>query len=168
MHVYLCGAVEYSPDHGRSWRAAITSFLQEFGHQVYDPALDDRKNLTEVELREFRNLKADNLPRFQKVIHKIMDYDLQRLESRCDYVVAYWDEYASRGGGTQGELTLAYRRACPVYLVTSLPVEQVSGWILGCASEVFPDFEQLKTFLRTKFSSVPKPELAELEPVEAP
>jgi hypothetical protein len=142
--------------------------LQALGHQVYDPQLDDRKSLTEVERREFRNWKADNLPRFQKVMRKIMDYDLERLETRCDYVVAYWDEHASRGAGTQGELTLAYRRACPIYLVINMPVEQVSGWILGCASEVFTDFEQLKDFLRGKFAAVPKPELAELEPVDTP
>lgn len=168
MNAYLCGSVEYSPDQGRSWRAAITPFLQELGHHVYDPQLDDRKSLTDVERREFRNWKGENLPRFQKVMRKIMDYDLQRLETRCDYVVAYWDEHAARGAGTQGELTLAYRRACPVYLVINMPVEQVSSWILGCASAVFTDFEQLKDFLRGKFAAVPKPELSELEPVDTP
>jgi hypothetical protein len=49
-----------------------------------------------------------------------------------------------------------------------MPIEQVSSWILGCASAVFTDFEQLKDFLRGKFASTPKPELSELEPVDTP
>jgi hypothetical protein len=132
---------------------------------VYDPAIDDRKNLTGVEMREFREWKKTNLPRFQKTIRKIINYDLSRLEASCDYLIAYWDEYASRGGGTQGEITMAFRRAVPVYLVVGMPVEQVSGWVLGCATEVFTSFEELKSFLAHKFQPV-EAELAELEPVE--
>ena len=49
-----------------------------------------------------------------------------------------------------------------------MPIDEVSSWILGCASEVFTDFEQLKDFLGKKFASVPKPELSELEPVDTP
>lgn len=165
MHTYLCGAVEHSPDHGRSWRNELTPFLRELGHQVYDPALDDRKTLTEVERREFRQWRTTNLPRFQKTVRKIIDYDLSKLEARCDYLIAYWDEYATRGAGTQGEITMAYRRAVPVYLVLNMPIEQVTGWILGCATEVFASFDDLKQFLRKKFVPV-SAELEPLTPVE--
>jgi hypothetical protein len=41
MLIYLCGAIEYSPDHGKAWRAEVTRFLHKLGHEVYDPALDE-------------------------------------------------------------------------------------------------------------------------------
>jgi hypothetical protein len=151
MLVYLCGAIEYSPDHGKAWRAEITPFLRSLGHDIYDPALDEKKNLTDEEVRDFRNWKSADLPRFQATIRKIIDYDLEWIERKCDYIVAYWDEYAGRGAGSQGELTIAYRRGIPVYFVSAVPVEQVSGWILGCASEVFTSFESLRSFLAEKF-----------------
>jgi hypothetical protein len=151
MLVYLCGAIEYSPDHGKAWRAEITPFLRSLGHDVYDPALDEKKNLSEEEVRDFRKWKAADLPRFQSTIRKIIDYDLDWVERKCDYIVAYWDEYAGRGAGSQGELTVAYRRGIPVYFVSAIPTEKVSGWILGCSTEVFRNFEELKSFLVEKY-----------------
>jgi hypothetical protein len=38
----------------------------------------------------------------------------------------------------------------PIYLVTKLPVEQLSGWILGCASHVFAGFGELQEYLARK------------------
>lgn len=151
MLVYLCGAIEYSPDHGKAWRADITPFLHELGHDVYDPALDEEKNLTSEEAQHFRSWKATDLARFQETLRKIIRYDLDWVEHRAKYIIAFWDEYAGRGAGTQGELTLAHRRGIPVYLVTDVPVEKVSGWVLGCASEVFTSFEELKAFLTAKY-----------------
>lgn len=152
MLVYLCGAIEYSPDHGKAWRAEITPFLNAIGHEVYDPALDEEKNLTSEEMRNFRAWKTADLPRFQQTIRKIIRYDLDWVERRAQYIIAYWDQHAGRGAGTQGELTVAHRRGVPIYLVTTMPVEQVSGWVLGCASEVFTSFEQLKSYLTEKYA----------------
>jgi len=151
MLAYLCGAIEYSPDHGKAWRAEITPFLNTLGHEVYDPALDEKKNLGEEEVREFRAWKANDLQRFQRTVRKIIDYDLDWIERRCDYIIAFWDEYAGRGAGTQGELTVAHRRGIPVYMVSAVPVAQISGWILGCATEVFGNFCELKNFLELKY-----------------
>jgi nucleoside 2-deoxyribosyltransferase len=147
MLAYLCGSIEYSPDHGKAWRAEVTPFLAQLGHEVYDPALDEKKDLTEDELKDFRRWKTEDLARFQRTIRKIIRYDLDIIEHRADFIVAYWDEYAGRGAGTQGELTLAHRRGIPVYLITTVPVAQVSGWLLGCATHVFTDFEQWKRFM---------------------
>jgi len=150
MLAYLSGSIEYSPDYGKSWRAQITPFLCELGHQVYDPALDEKKNLDDDEVREFRYWKITDLPRFRHTIRKIIAWDLDWIENKCDYVVCFWDEAAGRGAGTQGELTLAHHAAIPVYLVLGMPLEKVSGWILGCASEVFETFDELKLYLREK------------------
>src|SRR5215475_5637883 len=64
--IYLSGAIEYSPDHGRAWRAAVTPLLQSLGHQVYDPSLDEKKNLSEEERAHFRAWKRTDLERFQQ------------------------------------------------------------------------------------------------------
>ena len=71
-------------------------------------------------------------------------------------MVCYWDEAAGRGAGTQGELTLAHRAGVPVYLVLGMPVEKVSGWILGCATEVFGSVEELCDRLAARYGSVEK------------
>ena len=105
---------------------------------------------------EFRAWKHSDLPRFQQTIRKIIAYDLDWIEHRSDYIVAYWDEYASKGAGSQAELSLAHRRGIPVYLVTELPLGNVSGWILGCASEVFSSFDELKQFLTARYPRTDK------------
>ena len=56
-------------------------------------------------------------------------------------------ENAGRGAGTQGELTYAHRLGIPVYLICVIPVEKVSGWLLGCATEVFPNVESFRDFI---------------------
>jgi hypothetical protein len=159
MLAYLSGSIEYSPDRGKIWRAALTPFLRSLGHDVYDPAEDEKKNLTEVERLDFRAWKHSDLPRFQQTMREIIAYDLDWIEHRADYVVAYWDEYASRGAGSQAELSFAHRRGIPVYLVTELPVGSVSGWILGCASEVFSSFEELKQFMMLRYPATDKKEV---------
>ncbi|HYK91045.1 MAG TPA: hypothetical protein VE398_19895 [Acidobacteriota bacterium] len=147
MLVYLAGAIEYAPDHGRRWRREITPFLRDrLGHQVYDPAEDERKSLTNEEQRNLRRWKVCDLARFQATVRKIIDYDLD-IVSRSDYVVCCWDEYCTQGAGTSAELTLAHQRGIPVYLVTQMPVEEVSGWVLACSSRIFASFEELMEFL---------------------
>jgi nucleoside 2-deoxyribosyltransferase len=147
MFFYLAGSIEYSPDLGKGWRARIKPALTSLGHEVYDPAEDELKNLTETEVREFRSWKATDLGRFRQTVKKIIAYDLDLIEHRCDAIVCYWDEYAGRGAGTQGELTFAHRMGIPVYLICGVPVEQISGWLLGCATEVFSSFDAFQEFL---------------------
>lgn len=150
MLFYLAGSIEYSPDLGKGWRAQLTPALKALGHEVYDPAEDELKNLDENEARDFRSWKKSDLPRFRRTVQKIIAYDLDLIEHRCDAIVCYWDQYAGRGAGTQGELTFAHRLGIPVYLICGIPVEQMSGWLLGCATEVFTSFDELQEFLRTQ------------------
>lgn len=152
MLFYLAGSIEYSPDLGKGWRAEITPVLQSLGHDVYDPAEDEKKNLTDTEVREFRSWKSSDLPRFQQTVRKIIAYDLDLIERRAGAIVCYWDRHAGRGAGTQGELTFAHRLGIPVYLVCGTPVEEISGWLLGCATEVFASLADFREFLSARFS----------------
>lgn len=153
MKVYLSGAIEHSADGGRGWREELLVLLRdELRHDVYDPAADEKKNLTEEERDNFRRWKLENPRRFRETVRKIIAWDLDRIERETDYVVALWDRAAGQGGGTAAEITLAHRLGKPVYLLLAIPAVDASGWILSAATEVFESMEALKARLRETFA----------------
>jgi hypothetical protein len=153
LRVYLSGAIEHAADRGTTWRARVERFLDELGHTAYDPARDEKKDLTEEELSSFRGWKQTDPARFRSVIRKIISWDLDRIEYATDYVIGYWDAAAARGGGTAAEISFAHRLGRPVYVVLAMPVADASGWVLGAADEIFPSFEELEAALRLRFGS---------------
>ncbi|MFY9531691.1 MAG: hypothetical protein WBC04_22715 [Candidatus Acidiferrales bacterium] len=164
MLAYLCGPIEFADAHGKLWRRKLTPFLQEhLGHQVYDPAEDEKKNLTQEEATHFREWKTADQERFRRVVRKIIQFDLDLIENQADYLICYWEDSAGRSGGTSAEMTGAFRKGIPVYLVTPVPLEQVSGWMLGCADQVFASVEQLKEFLLARYGGGKQAQLCEGE-----
>ncbi|HXQ97819.1 MAG TPA: hypothetical protein VN774_05210 [Candidatus Limnocylindrales bacterium] len=157
MLAYLCGPIEFASDGGKMWRRKLTPFLtQQLGHRVYDPAEDERKSLTEEEAANFREWKTTDVERFRRVLRKIIHFDLDLIENRADYVICHLGDSAAAGvtsGGTPAELTFAYRKSIPVYMVTTLKPEQISGWMLGCADQIFDSVETLKTFLLQRYNT---------------
>ncbi len=153
MLAYLCGPIEFASDGGRLWRRKLTPFLQEeLGHRVYDPVEDERKNLTEEETTHFREWKESDLERYRRAVRKIIHFDLDLIENRATYLICVWNDSAAVSGGTAAEITSAFRKNVPVYLVSDLPRGQISGWMLACADEVFQTVEELKGFLRQRYS----------------
>jgi nucleoside 2-deoxyribosyltransferase len=154
MLAYLCGPIEFAHDGGKLWRRKLAPFLgEQLRHRVYDPAEDETKNLSGEEVANFREWKKTDLDRFRRVIRKIIAFDLDLIEKHADYLICFWDSAGAQSGGTAAELTVAHRKGIPVYLVTPLPVEQISGWMLGCSDQVFSSIEQLQQFLAARFSS---------------
>ena len=152
MLAFLCGGMEYSPDGGRQWRERMRLWIQEtLNHRVYDPAEEARRLLTEEELRNLPEWKRTAVERFRKAMRIVIHHDLDVMASQADYVVCFWDESAARGGGTQAELTAAYRKGIPIYLVAEMPVEQVSGWVLGCTDKIFSSFDEVKSYLAATY-----------------
>ena len=154
MLAYLCGPIEFAPDGGKLWRRKLTPFLHnDLGHRVYDPAEDEKKNLTDEEIAGFRAWKVTDTERFRRVVRKIIQYDLDIVENKADYVICCMagEGAALASGGTSAELTFAHRRGIPVYLVTDIPVGEISGWVLGCADRVFATVEELKKFLVERY-----------------
>ena len=148
---YLSGGIEHAGDGGKGWRIEIGRFLtEELGCEVYDPAQDEKKDLTDQERRNFRRWKLASPERFRDTVRKIIAWDLGRIERQTEYLLAFWDDAAARGGGTAAEITLAYRLGKPVYLVLGMPRAAASGWILAAATEVFEDFDALRAFLRNE------------------
>lgn len=151
MKIYLAGAIEAAPDDGATWRREITQFLDdELNWQVFDPSRHEQDFLTDFERENFRNWKSTDINRFRSVITKIIDRDMHQLLSECQAVICLWDEYVLPGGGTHGEMTLAYEHDLPVYLVLGMPIQQVSSWIIGCSTEIFENFDALKHKLLSK------------------
>ena len=150
--VYLSGAIEHASDFGRGWRARLNAFLaDDLGHFVYDPAADEKKSLTEEERSNFRRWKVADPARFREVVRKIIAWDLDRIESETDYLIALWDRASAQGGGTAAEITLAHRLGKPVYVVLDMPAGEASGWVLAAADEVFESFEALEADLSRRF-----------------
>ncbi|HLJ40706.1 MAG TPA: hypothetical protein VKT50_04395 [Candidatus Acidoferrales bacterium] len=153
MLAYLCGPIEFADGGGKLWRQKLAPFLRDhLGHRVYDPAQDEKKNLTDEEAAHFREWKLTDFERFRRVVRKIIHFDLDLIENRADYVVCFWGDAKAQSGGTSAELTVAYRKGIPVYMVTPLPLEQISGWMLACSDQVFTSIEDLKTFLNARFA----------------
>ena len=152
MKVYLSGAIEHASDGGRGWRAEISELLRrELRHEVYDPAADEKKSLTDEELANFRRWKLEDPARFREVVRKIIAWDLDQVEREADYLVALWDRAAAQGGGTAAEVTLAHRLGKPVYLLLAMPAAEASGWVLSAATEVFESLGALEARLRETF-----------------
>ena len=144
-HVYLAGAIEYAPDGGKAWRRDLAAFIRtELGLAVFDPCVNEVSLLTEDEKEGFRDWKRADRAKFLPVIRRIIDYDIRQLLECTSLVVCYWDEHVSKGAGTAGELTLAYRHGIPVYLVLGISGEDLSSWAAGCATEVFASFDDLR------------------------
>lgn len=153
MLAYLCGPIEFAANGGKLWRAKLTPFLRnDLGHRVYDPAEDEKKNLSPEEAANFRAWKSSDPDRFRRTVRKIIAFDLDLIENKADYLICLLEDPAAQSGGTSAEMTAAHRKGIPVYLVTTLPPDQLSGWMLACADQVFPSVEELKKFLATRYA----------------
>jgi len=151
--------MEYASDGGRAWREEMRGWLEEnLNHRVYDPTQVASRLLSGEELRHLPVWKVTDFDRFRKTMRLIINRDLDVMANQADYVVAFWDEAAARGGGTHAELTAAYRKGIPVYFVAGLPREQVSGWVLGCADKIFSSFEELKAYLAATYGKAARQE----------
>jgi hypothetical protein len=152
MLAFLCGGMEYATEGGRVWRERIRLWLQDtLNHRVYDPTIEAQRLFSAEELRDLGGWKTTDPERFRRAMRIVINHDLDVMARQADYVVCHWDEAAARGGGTQAELTAAYRKGIPVYLVTEISAEEISGWILGCADKVFASFDELKSFLASTY-----------------
>ena len=152
MRAYLSGGMEYADGEGVAWRKELQQWIEgSLGHQVFNPNVESRRIFqAEYPNLDFRALKSKDISRYQEIVRRLVDLDCREIAERSDYVVCYWDEGAAKGAGTKGELTMARFFGKPVYLVTSFPLQEIPGWVLGCVTKVFGSFEELKGFLSNR------------------
>ena len=152
MRAYLSGGMEYVNDEGRSWREEMEEWLASvLGWEVFNP----NRNSDELLARltpdvPFRTLKSSDPERYLQIVQEIVAVDSHEVAEGSDCVICLWDDGAARGAGTKGELTIARFFNKPVYLVTTMPFEEIPGWVLGCVSRRFGSFDELKRYLTDK------------------
>jgi len=148
LKTYLSGGMENTKEINDFWREEISIWLDnKLNHKVFNPVEIQKKTLSEFEIKNFRGWIKTDSKKFKQIIHKIIDRDLSVIKNEVDYVICYWDGSVLHGGGTHGELTMAYYFSKPVYMILDVPLNKTSAWILGCTSMIFNSFEELKVFL---------------------
>ena len=145
MIAYLSGGMEHAVNEGEDWRNKITEWLRKnLGHSVIDPVKKSRQIVDETQSHDYRLWKNSDRGKYKAFVRKLIRQDLDGVINKADYVICLWDEGVVKGGGTHGEVTIAYHYNIPVFLVNTLPFDELSGWIFSCCTEVFPDFINLK------------------------
>jgi hypothetical protein len=153
MKIYLSGGIEYANNYGKDWRTEISTWIQqELGRSVFNPT---KESIDYFHLK-FPSFKRDNLknlpiPEIREIIGSLINFEISTVMNETDFVICLWDESCYKGAGTQGELTVAGYNNIPVYVVTSLNKDVIPSWIIGCSTEIFDNFDTLKSFLITKY-----------------
>lgn len=149
MIAYLSGPIENAHNDGADWRNDITQWLgKELNHQVFNPVNETKNIIKEFSKVNFRSMKTTNPEQYKKIIRKIIQVDLDAVVKGSDYLIVNWDKSVFKGGGTHGEITMAYWFNKPIYMVNALPIEDVSSWIFSCTEYICSNFEDLKIKLK--------------------
>lgn len=147
---YLSGGMEYARNEGVDWRSMMQEWIvRELGHSVFNPNMESEKYLKRtLPGGDLRKLKFIDIEAFRRIVRGIVKLDSEEIAGKSDYVICYWDRSAQRGAGTKGELTIARFFHKPVLMVTGMNHANIPGWILGCTTEIFPSFGELKAYLK--------------------
>ena len=152
MIAYLSGPIENAENDGADWRLSITHWLKdEINHNVFNPVEATRGTISGITNDEFREMKKTEPEKYKKLIRKIIDIDIKAVVENSDYLIVNWDESVFKGGGTHGEITLAYYLKKPIYLINRVPIDDLSSWIFSCSTEVFDSFDDLKIYLSSLY-----------------
>lgn len=154
MRVYLSGGMEYASDEGRTWRGEMQQWLMQHLHcEVFNPNKESERFFSTYHPSiDFRALKSSDVTLYRQIAARLVMTDCSEIAQRSDFVICYWDDAAMRGAGTKGELTIARYFGKPVYIVTPLTIQEIPGWVLGCATSIFTSFNELKSFILSEYS----------------
>ena len=152
MIAYLSGPIENAANDGADWRELITLWLKdEIEHDVFNPVLATRKIISNLTNTQFREMKDTSPKKYKNLIRQIIDIDIKAVVEESDYLIVNWNKSVFKGGGTHGEITLAYYLKKPIYLVNHVPLDDLSSWIFSCATEVFDSFDDMKIHLLSTY-----------------
>lgn len=156
MKVYLSGGMEYADGEGFQWRQELQTWIeQNLKHKCFNP--NHESNIffdTHYPSVDFRTLKTQDIDLYKTIATKLVEIDSNEIAHNTDYLICYWDNGAAKGAGTKGELTMAKFFGKPVYLVTSFPLSDIPGWVLGCTTKFFGSFDEIKTFLSSQYRAL--------------
>ena len=155
MKAYLSGPIENAENDGASWRQDITLWLKDnLNHEVFNPVLETKNIIGHLNPSIFRSMKKTDPIEYKNIIREIIKLDLEALINDSDYLIVKWDKSVLKGGGTHGEVTMAYWIKKPIFIVNSLPIDDMSSWIFSCSDFIFNDFKSLKKKLTQLYKSI--------------
>ena len=156
MKAYLSGPIENAENDGASWRQDITLWLKDnLNHEVFNPVLETKNIIGHLNPSNFRAMKKTDPVEYKNIIREIIKLDLEALINDSDYLIVKWDKSVLKGGGTHGEVTMAYWIKKPIFIVNSLPIDDMSSWIFSCSDFIFNDFKSLKKKLTQLYKGIP-------------
>ena len=153
MIAYLSGAMENAKNEGQDWRRRMMNWLSKnLKHSAINPVEQTAQLVQKYNANNYRSWKTSEPAKFIEFVRKAIDNDLDSVINRSDYIICLWNDEVLSGGGTHGEVTMAYYFKKPVYLVNQLNTE-ISGWIMSCSTEIFPDLHTLQGRLLKLYGS---------------
>ena len=153
MKAYLSGPIENAENDGASWRQDITVWLKNnLNHKVFNPVIETKSIIGNLDSSNFRAMKKTDPIKYKNIIREIIKLDLEAVINDSDYLIVKWDKSVLKGGGTHGEVTIAYWVKKPIFIVNSLPIDDMSSWIFSCSNFIFNDFTGLKEKLMQLYS----------------
>ena len=156
MKAYLSGPIENAERDGASWRQDMTLWLKSnLNHEVFNPVLETKNIIGHLNPSIFRSMKKTDPLKYKNIIRKIIKLDLEAVINASDYLIVKWDKSVLKGGGTHGEVTMAYWIKKPIFIVNSLPIDDMSSWIFSCSDFIFNDFKSLKKKLTKLYKGIP-------------
>ena len=155
MIAYLSGPIENAENEGSEWRIMMSEWLSKnLGHEVFDPVIESKMITKDYNSKNFRRLRNLDPPKYKRLIREIINKDLSAVIDQSDYLIVVWDKSVFKGGGTHGEVTIAYWFKKPIYLVNLIPPDDLSSWIFSCTTEIFHSFDDIKKMLIKEYGPV--------------
>ena len=156
MKAYLSGPIENAENDGASWRHDMTLWLKNnLNHKVFNPVIETKSIIGNLNSSNFRAMKKTDPIKYKNIIREIIKLDLEAVINDSDYLIVKWDKSVLKGGGTHGEVTMAYWIKKPVFIVNSIPIDDMSSWIFSCSDFIFNDFKSLKKKLKQLYKGIP-------------
>ena len=156
MKAYLSGPIENAENDGASWRHDMTLWLKNnLNHKVFNPVIETKSIIGNLNSSNFRAMKKTDPIKYKNIIREIIKLDLEAVINDSDYLIVKWDKSVLKGGGTHGEVTMAYWIKKPVFIVNSIPIDDMSSWIFSCSDFIFNDFKSLKKKLTQLYKGIP-------------
>jgi len=150
MRVYLSGPIQFMPDHGITWREAITPKLKTLGLDVIDPC--DKKGFAS-EIGDFRNqMKAwredGDFERLRDNMKIIRRWDLRAVDY-SNFIIVNVDKDIPTWG-TIDECVVAERQKKPIIVICKNGMKCCPDWLFAIAKlhEIFDTEEEALTYLK--------------------
>ena len=150
MRFYLSGGMEFKADLGVAWRDWLTAELAKLGHSSIDPTkIEEDENITGPVQKYLIQMKMEGkLDEVRRIARQSLFRKDMFAIQLADATVVLYDESAQRGAGTTSEAWESFREGRPIYMITRLPLEKMSTWLIGETTQVFLDFEDFLTYAK--------------------